>query len=181
MKFKKSWIFWVCYYGVAITANVLAAVLLRDKWNFNGWSVFPIAYILILVFLVWYFPSIWNHRRSEDQSALYQRWRFKDFDELSFRMRAMSAERNGSWQDPQWIFMKKIALACIPLYPPFIFFFGNTAKLLSFLIATAIHWGSFGIWMFFLESDGKAAKKRREDQARELKEQKEREELGKWK
>ncbi len=181
MKFKKIWILWICYYSAAIIGTVLAAVLLRDRWNFNAWSAFPIAYIVILAFLVWYFPSVWNHRRSEDQSALYQRWRFKDFDELSFRMEAISAERNGIWQDPQWIFMSKVSLACIPIYLVFLFFFGNTAKVASFIIAIAIHWIGLGVWMFFGEGDGKAAKKRREDQARELKEQKEREELGKWK
>ena len=77
--------------------------------------------------------------------------------------------------------MSKVSLACIPIYLVFLFFFGNTAKVASFIIAIAIHWIGLGVWMFFGEGDGKAAKKRREDQARELKEQKEREELGRWK
>ena len=50
MKLKKSWIFWICYYGIAIIGNVLAAVLLRDKWNFNGWSAFPKTIIILLMF-----------------------------------------------------------------------------------------------------------------------------------
>ena len=70
MKFKKTWIFWICYYGVAIVANVLAAVLLREKWNFNGWSAFPIVYIAVLVFLSWYYPSKLHYKRIYEKNEL---------------------------------------------------------------------------------------------------------------
>ena len=52
MKFKKSWILWICYYSAAIIGTVLAAVLLRDRWNFSAWSAFPIGYTVISIFWI---------------------------------------------------------------------------------------------------------------------------------
>ena len=51
MKVKKTQIFWIGYYGVAIIGNVLAAALLRDKWMLSAYSFFPCLFIIGLIYL----------------------------------------------------------------------------------------------------------------------------------
>ncbi len=173
MKLKKSHIFFICYYAAAIIGTVLAATLLRDKWNFNAWSGFPIAYIVISIYLSWFYPS---------------RFRIK-FDQItSIKMRVKYEKGDGIVVSPPpneedyWReddkFASNIFLACIPLFFPFIFFLPFGAKIFSgiFLLIPYAATTIYCIVVIKKEIDTHNAKIEQQ-----LKDQQEQEELGKWK
>ena len=128
MKFKKSWIFWICYYGVAITANVLAAILLRDKWNFNGWSAFPIAYIVILSYQGFYLPT----ERYLQNRYNYHRTRFSDLNKYpDFEQFDRRWKKNWENEKKANRLASFLSFLCVPFYFIFVFFFSKTLKILS--------------------------------------------------
>ena len=180
MKFKKIWILWICYYSVAIIGTVLAAVLLRDRWNFNAWSAFPIAYIVILAFLVWYFPSDICYERSNNYNIQLNHWYISHYDEDFHRQPKVQLYLKNASR-PWFLYWSKVALFCIPIYPYFIFFFSNTTKGCSFLFFLGICVIALALWMLVFGSEKKEIKAERAKEAEELKKQREREELGRWK
>ncbi len=180
MKFKKTWIFWICYYSAAIIGNVLAAVLLRDKWTFNGFSAFPIMYILFSFFWVWYFPSKHHANLCLNHDVRYLRSRDKYFDEEKWRAKCEAREQQENTQKKTKIGNKAIThtiLFLTPFFGMYICFFSNLAKILSFVFPT-IFLLIVMLVLLILFNDTPKFKKQRE---KELKEQQEREELGKWK
>ena len=179
MKFKKSWIFWICYYGAAITANVLAAVLLRDRWNFNGWSAFPIFFTAISIFWLFFFSSKFAANYFEELHIKDRLYFDKNFDEAKYRAYAQAREQDETVKKNSAAarkFFTGFTLLCIPFFWMYILFFANYIKAFSWLIP-GIAYIIVGLVWFSLHDDGAEIKKQR---AKELKEQQEREELGKW-
>ena len=176
MKFKKSWIFWICYYGVAITANVLAAILLRDKWNFNGWSAFPIVYLLVAYGWIWYFRSKLYEDRCEEYYLFFKRFYRKDFNEVKYHEDVDRQQKEQKRKAADNKAFTIIVLLCAPILSIFILFFSTAAKALSFLVAGVPFLLGILIWLIS-QNDASNLNKQREE---ELKEQREREELGKW-
>ncbi|MBE6630880.1 MAG: hypothetical protein E7624_08550 [Ruminococcaceae bacterium] len=168
MKFKKSWIFWICYYAAAIIGNVLAAFLLRDKWNFNAWSAFPIAYILILLFFSWYCPSELHYKRVFEKSDLAGT---PEWYQTAFRQGIR----------PTLVFLSAFCLFCVPFYFMFVIFFASMAKFSSFLFAGCLYIIALLLWTLKLDPEIKNKKAQKALLEQEKKEQQEREELGKWK
>ena len=169
MKLKKSWIFWICYYGIAIMGNVLAAVLLRDKWNFNGWSAFPIVSSLLCIFLAWFAQSgraealYLKHRQFEAE------WNFFSFSKPS-----------PGELDPFYHHFFVIFLLEAPLFLPAIFFISGETK--GFFSIGIIFGGFFAgiiyhIWGHLAREE--KDRQLKEKKAREYQERKE--EMGKWK
>jgi hypothetical protein len=54
MKLKKRLIFLLFYYAFFTIALTVVACLMKDHLRFNGWSAFPIAYIILSVLWVLY-------------------------------------------------------------------------------------------------------------------------------
>ena len=48
--------FWI-YYGIAILANVIAAIVFREHINFTRYSVYPIVFMTVLIYLAFFNPS----------------------------------------------------------------------------------------------------------------------------
>ena len=179
MKFKKSWIFWICYYGIAIIGNVLAAVLLRDKWNFNGWSAFPIGYIAFSIFLLWYFPSEHYLESCVKTAFIYARRYFK-IDEYTFYEECKKT-RDPARYHSQIRCLIYLTLLSISIFIPFVLFFSAEAKILSILIVSVVFLLGIFIWIFLFDPLRKERKLKQKSLEQELKEQQQREELGKWK
>ncbi len=173
MKLKKLHIFFICYYAAAIIGNVLAAVLLRDRLNFSAWSAFPIAYILISIYLSWFYPS---------------RFRIKIRQIKSIEMRVKYEKGNGIVVSPPpneedyWReddkFASKIFLACIPPFFPFIFFLPFGAKILSGLFLLIPYAATTIYCIVFIKKQTEAHNAKLQQQR---KDQQKQEELGKWK
>ena len=180
MKFKKAWIFWICYYGVAIVGNVLAAVLLRDKWNFNGYTTFPILYIASSIFWFFYFPSEHYAKLSYNKRISNLKYYYKYFDEEKWRAKYEAREEQEDTKKKTKIANKVITrtiLFLTPFFGMYICFFSNIAKILSFVFPTIILLIVMVVLLIRF-NDTPKFKKQRE---KELQEQREREELGKWK
>ena len=118
MKFKKSWIFWICYYGVAIIGNVLAAVLLRDHWNFNGWSAFPIACFLLSIFVAWFTES------GHAESFVLNQWRI----EAEWNIRAPIPNMVSKEANPLFHHLFIVYFFAAPFFLPLIIFLPGKIK-----------------------------------------------------
>ena len=181
MKSKKALILWLCAYGVELVGALLLIFLRRAHWSFNAWSAFPLCYMIVCAFLVWYLPSIWNYRREEDARISDHLWNRKNFDERQARWDGIARERDGTWQDPMWTFMSRVCGAMIPMLLPFLFFGSFEIKIASFAFGMIFYVLMMLVWFFFLSGDLKEDKKHQEKVKKELAEQRKREELGKWK
>ena len=54
VKLKKRLVFLLCYYALFTIDLTVIACLLKDHLQFNGWSAFPIAYIILSILWVLY-------------------------------------------------------------------------------------------------------------------------------
>ncbi|MBQ9778907.1 MAG: hypothetical protein IJW22_08300 [Clostridia bacterium] len=170
MKFKKIWILWICYYSAAIIGTVLAAVLLRDRWNFNAWSAFPIGCALLCIFLAWF-------AESGRAAALYlKHLKFKaEWNLLSTYPKPSTGE---PYPLDHHFFIALLAGA--PLFLPAIFFLRGEAKaffsigviFLLFFACIIYH-----VWGHLARED----KEQRQKEKKAQEEQQRREELGRWK
>ena len=181
MKIKKSLSLWILFYVLEFTGALLIILLNREDWIFNSFSAFPLCYLIVFAFLIWYLTSIWNYRRSEETWNRDRLWYCKNFDERAARMRSIARERNGTWQDPMWSFMSRVCAALLPMYLLFIFFGIKPLKIASFVFGALIYALLIMFWGVVLSGELKEAKAHRQKRQKELEEQQKREELGKWK
>ena len=181
---KKSLIIWLCVYALEL-AGVLTIILKnRERWLFNDYSAFPIFYILVCLFFVFYLPSFHNAKREHNRLMRLCRWHIKHFDyydnhfsEIHFVERV----RNGEWLNPICPFMSRVCIALIPFLLLFVFFFDLGPKAASFGFALMIYALMELLYLFFGTGELKEAKEHRQKRQKELEEQQKREELGKWK
>ena len=173
MKFKKSWICWICYYGVVIFADAFLLILFSSNLSISLYSLFPIGYILLSLYLAWYYPS---------------RFRIKYGQLASIKKRIKYSKEGGLeilppppdeayWREDDK-FASKIFLSAIPILFPFIYFFSMGAKILSglFLLLPYVATTIYCIVTLKKESDAHQKKVNAE-----LKMQIKNEEMGKWK
>ena len=181
MKNKRSLVFWVVLYVLEFVGALAIILFNREDWIFNAWSAFPLFYLLAFAFLIWYLPSIWNYRRSEDAWTFDRLWHCRNFDERAAYMRSIARERDGTWEDPMWSFMSRVCAALLPMYLLFIFFGIRPLKIASFVFGVLIYISLMLFWCVVLSGELKEAKEHRRKRQKELEEQQKREELGKWK
>ncbi len=151
MKLKKSHIFFISYYAAAILGNVLAAVLLREQWNFNAWSAFPIGYVIFSIFMIWYFPSEHYSNLCLERSIQWIKIYRKDFDEMKYRAENNRQEDKEETEAGNKFFVR-ITLLCIPYFFMFICFFSNFAKFASFVFPLIVSIFSLLIWVILTNS-----------------------------
>ena len=185
MKFKKSWIFWIRYYGATIIGTGLSIYFFNDRLNISLFSIFPAAYISICIFEAWFFPSQfrYNHR----YAFLPTRSRFIIGDISTSGLRIRFRKKEGfsientptyGYNCPEDHFASKVFLLTLSIFIPFALFFSAIAKILIGFcllippLATLI----YGIFVQKKETDMHNSKLKQQ-----LKIQQEREELGKWK
>ena len=181
MKIKKSTILWILFYVLEFTGALLIILLNREDWIFNAWSAVPLFYLLAFAFLIWYLPSIWNYRRSEEAWIFDRLWHYRNFDERAAYMRSIARERDGTWEEPMWTFMSRVCAALLPMYLLFIFFGIRPLKIASFVFGALIFAFLIMFWCVVLSGELQAAKAHRAKRKKELEEQRKREELGRWK
>ena len=193
----KHKLFWIIYYSSAILLNVVAAIVLREHWNFNWFSAFPIGYILLIVWFQWYYPSDfriayvnWDNTSNRMKHALYRTKYDKDIgfyeqpepDNSYTNADNFYHHRITKWSEQHVAVTKhvcRLLLLVLPIFLMWIFFFSNYAKGLSGLIIiplTHIIGYSYDIILTKRNKDA-----RQNDLRKELEEQERREELGKWK
>ncbi|MBQ9778906.1 MAG: hypothetical protein IJW22_08295 [Clostridia bacterium] len=181
MKLKKSQIFWICLYAAELALVTLIVFSQRAHWYINGFSAFPVIYSVICVILGCWFPTYHFYRVDCERYVQWCCSNFKYVDLQKLDQMRVRKEQDGSWKSPYYRTMANLVFALIPFFALFFFFFVNGAKVASFVFAFLIYLLGMIIYLFFFDGDPKFHQKRKERLARELKEQKEREELGKWK
>ncbi len=173
MKFKKSWIFWICYYSVAIIGNVLLLILFSSNLSISAYSLFPIGYILLSLYLAWYYPS--QFRIKFDQiTSIEMRIKYNKEEGIVV---SPPPKKEEYWREDDK-FASKIFLACIPILFPFIFFLSIGAKIISglFLLFPYAATTIYCIVKIKKEIDTHQKKL-----TADLEAQNKKEELGKWK
>ena len=181
MKLKKSQIFWLVFYTaeLALVAGIVFSQ--RARWYINGYSAFPVIYSVICVILGCWFPT---HHFYRVDCERHVQWRCSNFKYVNLQkldQMRVREEQDGSWKSPYYRTMANLVFALIPFFALFFFFFVNKAKVACFGFALFLYCLGIIIYLFFFDGDPKFHQKRKEKLARELKEQKEREELGRWK
>ena len=167
MKSKKVWIFWICYYTIMLAANVLALIFFREHIQISWLSLISIIesgfFVAATINPVYFFCAYtYGHcyRSVPKMYEIHQEY----FDEL---IRICGQP------------IRTLSMLFPPLYLPSVFFFTYLPKL---LIPTFLSMGLF-LFMSIYTKIQEIKNEREKDKQlqKELKEQQQREELGKWK
>lgn len=148
---------WIIYYGITVALNVVFALFFREHLNITLISAVPIFLMALSIFQAIYFA---NNRGKGNFSTSYG-------SELTEEEWAQISS-----------YMTSSFFACIPHFVPFVLFFSTFAKCLSVLIFLAAFVSAS---MRYRIRHGADMRARLEQEAKDLTEQKNREELGKWK
>lgn len=165
MKLKKLLI---CYYAVFVVGIVIAAVLLRERLNFSGWSAFPISGFVLSLFLV-YFCESGRAQSFHDKQALM---------DAAWNMRPDYTP--SKYEDPAYHHIAVTYLIIAPLFLLLILFVPGATKAILSIVLCLVGWFSYLVYHIC----GYLAKEDKEQRMKEeqlKKEQQEREELGIWK
>ena len=149
---------WIVYYVTAIAANIISVVVFREHLNITELSAVPAFFIALMIFQAFYFK---NEKSENGLSTAYSansEYNYKDFAGMS-----------------QYAF--KALIAVLPLMLPFIFF-GAWIKLVSIFVYLI---GLVGGPVVYRIKHKNEVNERINKEKDELKEQKAKEELGRWK
>ena len=148
---------WVIYYIVTLGLNLVGILVFHENLNLVFNSVIPLFVIGLSIFQIGYF-SKHPHK--------------KDFN----------TNNNSDLTEEEWEKMTSYMISSyhlfIPLMLPFVWFFSSGVKLLSILVFLMAFVGGM---LFYRLRHGKEYHARFDKESKELEEQKQREELGKWK
>lgn len=149
---------WIIYYIAAVAINIICVLVFRNHININLESIIPVAMIDLSIFEVAYFGNNDNFQ----ENTMY----------------TSQNSLNDNEKEKMYLCMRRAFLLAIPLFVPFISFFSKWIKILSILIMflTLIGGG-----LYFRIKYGKKVKHRWTGESEELKEQKKKEEMGKFK
>ncbi len=149
---------WIIYYIAAIVVNIICVIVFRKHININLESIIPVAMIGLSIFEATYLANDDNFQ----ENTMY----------------TSHNSLNNNEKGKMYLCMRRAFLIAIPLFVPFIFFFSKWIKILSVLIMflTLIGGG-----LYFRIKHGKKVKHRWTGESEELKEQKKKEETGKFK
>ena len=166
--------FWMIYYGIAILANVVAAIVFREHVHISWHSLFPIGYIALMLFYAFFAPS---KKAAEVLAQSYEDARIKWGHSLDDPP-LPSAEEIWQANIKKEIIISKIFFAFVPPVFFFVCFFSNLAKILSglFLLAAVIVHMLF--LLYFLKEEIRIHNL---ELQKKRKEQEEKESQGKWK
>ena len=167
------------YYAFFTIALTVVACLLKDHLRFNGWSAFPIAYIILSVLWVLYTETdAYEETMKRDCFYITRKYEKVTVSEFEERWESRKDPVTDKIETSVFHFTTVIFLS---LYLPFILFGDYWHKILCFFVVSIIALGTLGVWLLFFSPSHKKTKAERLQRKRELEEQKKREELGKWK
>ncbi len=179
MKLKKRLFFLLCYYALFTIALTVIACLLKDHLQFNGWSAFPIAYIILSILGVLYIETdAYEEMMKWDRFYHIRKYKKITVSEFEERWESQKDPEIDKFETGVFHFGTLLALS---LYFPFILFGNYLYKIFCFFIVSLIFFAPMGSWLLFFSPSHKKFKAERQRRKRELEEQKKREELGKWK
>lgn len=149
---------WITYYIAAVAINIICVIVFRKHININLESIIPVAMIGLSIFEATYLANDDNFQ----ENTMY----------------TSQNSLNDNEKGKMYLCMRRAFLIAIPLFVPFIFFFSKWIKILSVLIMflTLIGGG-----LYFRIRHGKKVKHRWTGESEELKEQRKKEEMGKFK
>lgn len=173
MKSKRLWL-WITYYGVAVVANAVAAIVWRDKINFSGYAAVPIGCILMMALLSWFLQSKWMikfYLRNEEHAR--RKW-----VDPSFTISVHDEEKMMKEDRRVELFASKMFFIFLPLVLMFVLFFSDGIKIASIGVPLFVGLLSFIYAFYWLKEEDK---KHQVSIDTLRKEQEQKEELGKWK
>ena len=148
------------YCIVALLANVLAIVFLRDYLNFTVTSTVPAVTMVLSVFEAVY---VHHHRALDEKNTAYSTQNTLNTEEWARMMP----------------YMRNAFVVTLPLYISLICFFSSWVKTIGSLVLFVL--GFLGGALAFKIKHKSELSARIDKDERELEEQKRREELGQWK
>ena len=163
---------WGIYYAAVIVAGIIAARVFSGHLNITFYSVMPVFYVAVPVIMFCSEDSpFYSSRRERNIAPIYEdgvkRW-------VSY--------------DPETVMDRIISLVVwgpVPLCLPFVLFFSNKVKMLSFLglLAPFLLLCAVALVMLIWGACNapREIKSQKHAEQKELEEQKRREEMGKWK
>ena len=172
-------LFWVLYYGITISINVIAGFVFRPYWNFNWFSAWPALYIIISALGAhWNKPSM-----RETRITFEQRLAAKVYIQYDKQLGFLTAD--GTDEKIQHFmerdehkaavnFSCKGFLIITPLFLPFILFFHNVIKILTCSMWIIVAIGA-------LACSFCTTNERIRQHEKERREQEQREQWGRWK
>lgn len=150
--------YWIIYYIAAIVINVICVIAFREHININLESIIPVVMIGLSIFEAAYLANDDNFQKNTQYTS--------------------QNSLNDKEKEIMYLCMRRAFLVAIPLFIPFIFFFSKWIKILSVLIMFLTFIGG---GLSFRIEHGKKVKHRWTGESEELKDQKKKEEMGKFK
>jgi len=148
----------IIYYVVALVANIVSAIAFRSHLNITALSAVPAILTALMIFQAFYFKNNDPEEGFSTAYSLNSEYNDKDFAVMS-----------------QYSF--KALFIVLPFMLPFVFF-GNWIKLVSIFVYII---GFIAGPIFYRMKHKNEVNERVDKEKDELKEQKAKEELGKWK
>ncbi|MBE6705913.1 MAG: hypothetical protein E7583_11670 [Ruminococcaceae bacterium] len=145
------------YYIILIILCTAFSIVFCDHINITMASLLPLFLMMLSVFQSVYFH---NHREKKD-----------------FNINNDSPLTEKEWEKVA-VYMRNSYMIVTPLFVPFVMFFTSWAKAISIILYLI---GFVGGMLYYRLRYHKEIKRRVSDEMTELKEQKKKEELGKWK
>ena len=149
---------WIIYYIATIAINITCVIAFRKHININLESIIPVVMIGLSIFEAAYLANDDNF----DKNTMYTSQNSLDDNE----------------KGKMFLCLRRAFLVTIPLFIPFIFFFSKWVKILSVLV---MFLALIGGGLYFRIKHGNKVKHRWTGESEELKEQKQKEEMGKFK
>ncbi len=177
----KKKLFWILYFGVAIGANILAAVLLPEYIVFKWYSLFPIIFFILCAFLAWITipgkeitPNSWYQLKKTIVRLRYDRQVgfYEEAEKERDPIIQIALEKSYRIIHVGLLIILPFLFMCIFLFPYYVKFLTCSIPL---VILEVITW--FSDLMTYRKHNRQNAKKLQQ----EREEQERREELGRWK
>lgn len=148
---------WIIYYAVTIILNIIAAFIFHEHINITVMSILPLLLLGLMIF----------------QGFFFRNYKIED----GFRT-AYGSDLNENEENTLFIYNSNSIFTAIPFVIPFVIFFVSGIKFISILVYILAL--TSGPIIYRLKHKGTISN-RINAQNDELKRQKEKEELGKWK
>ncbi len=149
---------WIIYYIATIAINITCVIAFRKHININLESIIPVVLIGLSIFEARFLTNKDNFDKNTQYTS--------------------QNTLNDKEKEGMYLCMSRAFLVAVPLFVPFIFFFSKWIKILSVLIMFLTFIGG---GLYFRIKHGKKVKHRWTGESEELKEQKKKEEMGKFK
>lgn len=169
---------WLLYYAAHILANGAAVLIFRQYLNITWVSLMPVIYLVLFVLqMCWphqFARNRWHYLKERTMAGYSHIEKDQDGNVTAWGRRYVSKDPTSS-DDLRLVFL------LLPFCLPFVLFFSTVVKILSFFLYLLIIILYLVIHAIRSKGKGNAVESEKEKLERELKEQQQREEMGRWK